>query len=660
MTITTMIYLPAMRLVRRAFIPRSNVKWMKTTLVAHQMNEESSSVLCKQYHQKVSNYEQTNEISTEQKHLQNNVPFAKALLGSFVQVQPSLDNVFKEDSSLKDYLQKLVPEVILKKITPDLEAFGHRVAHDIDKLGRECELNPPVLQTFDAWGNRTDKLITSNAWKQQKVIAAEEGIVAIPYEQEYGPFSRVYWAAKMLMYNPSSGLFSCPVAMTDGAARFFQDNGNKYSVIKERALPHLTSRNGAEFWTSGQWMTEKRGGSDVGDGTETVAVKQDDGSFKLYGLKWFSSATDSDITLTLARIVDSDGNYSKGTKGISLFYVETRNKDGQLNGIQIQKLKDKLGTRQLPTAELLLDGTVAHLISDEGRGVAAISSMLTITRIHNALSSAAIMRRMVHLARDYSQKRYAFGKLIANHPLHMQTLSRMEVETRGNLLLVLRLCHLLGLEECGEATQQDKQLLRLLTPVAKLYTAKQAIAIASEGLESFGGQGYIEDTGLPVFLRDAQVLSIWEGTTNILSLDVLRSIAKTSGGSLTSFFCDIQSRLIPLVTSTNSDIRWCYEEINKACKDISSFAESASKDETLMTVAARDFATSLARTYIASLLLDHAAWDQAKELDIAVAKRWCEQCLCPVVTNSVSGAYTPEGLHHDAHIVMDGYSTSQM
>ncbi|XP_022106054.1 acyl-CoA dehydrogenase family member 11-like isoform X2 [Acanthaster planci] len=406
-------------------------------------------------------------------------------------------------------------------------------------------------------------------------------------------------------------------------------------------------------------MTEKRGGSDVADGTETVAVKQTDGSFKLYGFKWFSSATDSDIALTLARIVDKDGNYTQGTKGISLFYVETRNKYDQLNGIQIQKLKNKLGTRQLPTAELLLDGTVAQLVSDEGRGVAAISSMLTVTRIHNAISSAGAMRRVVHLARDYSQKRHAFGKLIASHPLHMQTLSRMEVETRGNLLLVLRLCHLLGIEECGDATEQDKLLLRLLTPVAKLYTAKQAISIASEGLESFGGQGYIEDTGLPVILRDAQVLSIWEGTTNILSLDVLRSIAKTSGGSLTSFFSDIQSRLIPLVTSSDLDIRWCYEQINKACREISSFVDLSNK-QSLMPVAARDFANSLARTYIASLLLEHASWDKAKELDIAVARRWCEQCLCPVAANSVSGAYTPEGLHKDTQIVMDGYNQSKV
>lgn len=219
----------------------------------------------------------------------------------------------------------------------------------------------------------------------------------------------------------------------------------------------------------------------------------------------------------------------QGTRGLSLFYLETNDERGQYNNLEIQCLKNKLGTRQLPTAELLLDGTKAQLVGEEGRGVVGISPMLTITRIHNSIASISLMRRVLQLSRDYSTRRLAFGKYIADHPLHMRTLSQMEVETRGCVLFTLEICRLLGLEECGMATSTEKNLLRILTPITKLYTAKQAIVIASEGLESFGGQGYIEDTGLPTFLRDAQVLPIWEGTTNILSLDVLRVLQKTGG-----------------------------------------------------------------------------------------------------------------------------------
>ncbi|XP_022106060.1 acyl-CoA dehydrogenase family member 11-like [Acanthaster planci] len=187
-----MIHLLALRLAGRA-LQGNNVKWMETTWFAGQLTEGLScwGATCKHYHTSVPSYmyqETRNERPTVKTGSERSPPFAKALLGTFIQVQPSLDNVYREDQSLRDYLQRLVPEEILKKITPDLDSFGFRVAHEIDKLGRECEQNPPVVETFDAWGNRTDKLITSYAWKQQKTIVAEEGIIAIPFEQEYGPY----------------------------------------------------------------------------------------------------------------------------------------------------------------------------------------------------------------------------------------------------------------------------------------------------------------------------------------------------------------------------------------------------------------------------------------------------------------------------------------
>ena len=179
-------------------------------------------------------------------------------------------------------------------------------------------------------------------------------------------------------------------------------------------------------------------------------------------------------------------------------------KVNQPKNLTLIRLKQKLGTKQLPTGELLLDGMQADLISPEGRGVASISPMLAITRLHNASASVSSMRRIISLARDYSHRRTAFGKLIRDHPLHVRTMAEMEVECRAGFVLFVEAARLLSLDEGGVATQQQQQLLRLLLPLLKLYTGKKCVQVVSEGLECFGGQGYMEDTGIPCILRDAQ------------------------------------------------------------------------------------------------------------------------------------------------------------
>merc|ERR1711971_492783 len=341
-------------------------------------------------------------------------------------------------------------------------------------------------------------------------------------------------------------------------------------------------------------MTEPRGGSDVNGSTETVAVKVS-GRWKLHGYKWFSSATDSDMALTLARVV-------RGGKvgGLSMFYLKTRREDGQLNGIQVAKLKNKLGTRQLPTAELPLDGTEAVMVGEEGRGIANISSMLTVTRLHNTTAAVGSMRKVTSLARDYATRRQAFGKRLAEHPLHMQTLARMEVETRGCLVLLLELARLQGRVEQGVASDEDALLLRLFTPVAKFYTAKAAVATISEGLlECFGGQGYIEDTGLPGMLRDAQVLPIWEGTSSVMALDVLRALGKSRYAALHA----LQHRLAAILAK-GKHVPTLTSPVNHLTSALASF-QSLNLNEQPQA-GARDLSLSLAQIYIGGLLVEHA------------------------------------------------------
>ncbi|KAM9330799.1 acyl-CoA dehydrogenase family member 11-like [Gastrophryne carolinensis] len=577
--------------------------------------------------------------------------FSRSRIGSFFQEQPRLGNPFLEDALLQSYLRRHLPPLVLKESSRELERFGQRISEEIDSLGRECEINPPKLQTYDAWGCRIDSIITCPAWKKMKEISAEEGLIAEAYERKYSSWSRLIQIVKLYLYSPSSGLFTCPLAMTDGAAKVIETLGIPPTL--QGAFRHLTSRDPSKFWTSGQWMTERRGGSDVAHATETVAYPQPDGTYKLHGYKWFTSATDSDMTLTLGRVVNAQGRTIEGTKGLSLFYLQVYDADGQLNGIEVQRLKDKLGTRQLPTAELLLDGVKALRISPEGRGVASISNMLTITRIYNTIAAVSNMRRVTILARDYASKRFAFGRLLKDHPLHIQTMARMEVETRGAFLLLMEVARLLGLEETNMATEQDQHLIRLLTPVAKLYTGKQAIAVISEGLECFGGQGYMEDTGIPSILRDAQVLTIWEGTTNILSLDVLRSVMKSQGKVLNAFFTAVQEKLE--ASSSVPELSQPTSRLLQALQQLKSFIELAGANGSdFMELSARDFAYSLARIYIGSLLVDHANWTGSTDASAYCAQRWSEQDLCPVNRAHSSGCYNKEATSLDRQLVFKG------
>uniref|UniRef100_A0A8C5X6A0 ACD11 dehydrogenase n=1 Tax=Malurus cyaneus samueli TaxID=2593467 RepID=A0A8C5X6A0_9PASS len=593
---------------------------------------------------------QEQQVIMQEKQMLEDVemPLARREMETLFQEQPKTGNRYLEDTLLRSYLKTHLPPKVLEEVHQDLERFGNRLQTEIQPLNWECELNPPVFQQYDAWGRRVDHIHTCSAWRRMKEISAEEGLIAEAYERRYSNWSRLYQAVKLYLFSGSSGGFNCPLAMTDGAAKVIESLGIPGSL--KNAFDHLTSRDPGKFWTSGQWMTERRGGSDVANGTETVARKQPDGTYRLYGFKWFTSAADSDVTLTLARIADAEGQCTQGSRGLSLFFLRVRDEEGKLNNIEVQRLKNKLGTRQMATAELWLQGARAELISAEGCGVSAISNMLNITRIHNIIGAVASMRGMISLSRDYARKRVAFGKLLKDHPLHVQTIARLEVQARGAFLLMMEIVRLLGLAETNLASEQDRLLLRLLTPVAKLYTGKQATAVALEAMESFGGQGYMEDTGLPVILRDTLVLSIWEGTTNILSLDVLRSLAKSQGQVMAAFLSTVQKKLE--LASSTEELSPAVQRTREAIRSLRQFMEAAGTEQALtMELAARDFSYSLARIYTGALLMEHAARPDASPTDVCAALRWCNQELCPVAAESARGSYRGGAALQDSALV---------
>jgi len=431
-------------------------------------------------------------------------------------------NTWHADGSLQGLLAAWLPPQVFAWAEASLVEMGRAAANELVHWGDACEQQPAVLRSFDGWGDRVDEVVYPHAWRQLAASAAANGLVAFPYEAEtlarLGANARVVQAALCYLFAPATATFLCPVAMTDGAARVLTDAGTERQ--RHDLVAHLVTRDSAEAWTSGQWMTERQGGSDVG--LNAVSARRDGDDWRLFGRKFFCSNIGSEMALVLAR---PEGAAS-GTRGLALFVVLRDGPDGRRNRYRIDRLKDKLGTRAMATGEVTLDGAHAHLVGEAERGFAQMTAMLNITRLHNAITAAAIMRRAVMLATAYAAQREAFGRKLQEHPLHREVLRQLEAEADGALYLTLRMAQLLGRIETGTADAAEPALFRVGIALAKLYTGKQAVSVASEAIECFGGQGYMEDTGLPRLLRDAQVLPIWEGTTSVLSLDVLRVLRK--------------------------------------------------------------------------------------------------------------------------------------
>ena len=451
---------------------------------------------------------------------------------------PALGNQYLGDRVLQAWLDCALPPSMRSAINDDLDALGAQAAQAWSEA-RSCTRREPSLTQFDAWGGRVDRIESTPVWQRGAGIAARYGLVAAG----------------------------------------------------------LTSRDPANLWLSGQWMTELMGGSDVGD-SETEALPVGDGQYSLHGRKWFTSAVIGEMALTLAR--------PQGGDGLALFYLETRNEDGQWNGIRVDRLKDKLGTRELPTAEIHLDGTLAIPVNGLEHGVRMITPVLNTTRIWNAVCALASMRRCIALATSYAHQREAFGRRLIDHPLHAATLADMQVEFEAAFQLVFHVTHLLGRSECGVASANELALLRLLTPLAKLWTGKLAVRIASETCEAFGGAGYIEDTGIPQLLRDAQVYPIWEGTTNVLALDTLRAIGSVGIEPLLDGADALLAEI--LKSRASASLESHAMSVCSALKQASQWLHQNAANADAMQAGARGLAFTLARSMAAALLCRQSAY----------------------------------------------------
>ncbi|CBQ67513.1 conserved hypothetical protein [Sporisorium reilianum SRZ2] len=514
----------------------------------------------------------------------------------------------------------------IERLFDSLASFGNKVEGEYADIAATLDSpqHEPTLVQYDAWGQRVDKLVTGEGWKRLKGVCAEEAIVAESYPRneakngggrdKIGQHARLFAFVRSVMFAPVSKVVLCPISMTDGAVRVLEMFGTDKQ--KQKAIPRLCSTDPRTAWTAGQWMTERPGGSDVSR-TETVAKplnpnkKPEAGdAFVISGFKWFSSATDGDIALALARTSD---DLTLGSKGLSLFLIKIRDdRTGKLNGIRVHRLKRKLGTKYLPTAELELDGCIGELVGELGRGVATISSVLNITRLYSAGGAVGALSWGLRSATAYAQIRPALGGgKLDRLPLHTDQLLKVTVTYRVFLQIFFSNVLLMGASEAGQASKRDQTRLRLLTPALKAFVATRASESYLTLIESFGGQGYMEEVGMAEMLRDGTVERIWEGTPAILSLDVLRVLVQSKGQALLEFFQDINAILAALPTALSTQLAPELTLLRTTVRDTAAILGALDLERHLTTTDLR-FSRFLLDLIMAiqgsALLLQHTAW----------------------------------------------------
>jgi acyl-CoA dehydrogenase len=542
----------------------------------------------------------------------------------FLQEPPRLPNSWTSDRILRDALRNHLGVEAFALAEHELAEMGAAATSDhMLSLAARAEREPPQHVPYAPWGLRIDDIRVSDAYLELGRVGVKAGVTALPYEKTlYEDRARLVWAGLIVLWGPSSALYSCPVAMTDGAARTLIEHAEEDAV---EAVARLTSRDPDFAWTSGQWMTETSGGSDISR-TATIARRVDDDTWRLWGTKWFTSSTTSEMALTLAR-PEVGAPATPGSSSLALFRVERMLPSGEPNAIIVRRLKDKLGTRALPTAELELEGAVAYPVGDpaEGGGVRRIATMLNVTRIHNALGSAGSLARGLAWARSHAQVREVFGSPLHTMPAHKATLADLAVDYSAALALVLRCCELLGRVEHGTASPDEAVLLRGLTPIAKAATARLAVAGVAEAMEAIGGVGYCEDSTIPTLVRDTHVQPIWEGTTNVLSLDFLRA---ARAGALEVI---LEEATESARMSAHAAVADAARAVSAAVHTISKKWDELADDEVRAQSFARSLALGVATTYACAHLCRQGAGaaERGDGRVAAVASRLAARGLLP-------------------------------
>lgn len=402
---------------------------------------------------------------------------------------------------------------------PDLVALGKLAGTaEILRLGDEANGHPPVLRTHDRYGHRIDEVEFHPAWHRLLGLSVSHGIHALPW-REPRDGAHAARAAMMIVVSEVEAGHGCPVSMTYAAVpalRFEPEIAAEWeprltSLDYDPRLAPPADKAGA---LCGMAMTEKQGGSDVRSNTTRAEPLSAPGEYALTGHKWFCSAPMSDAFLVLAQ----------APGGLACFLLPRVLPDGAPNGFRIQRLKDKLGNRSNASAEIELERAWARRVGEEGRGVPTIVEMVNHTRLDCVLGSTGLLRRAAAEAIHHAAHRSAFGRLLIDQPLMRNVLADLCVEAEAATLTAMRLAR--AVDE-AEASEEATLFKRLAVAVGKYWVCKRTVGAVSEALECLGGNGYVEESGLPRLYRETPLNSIWEGSGNVIALDVLRIQSKT-------------------------------------------------------------------------------------------------------------------------------------
>ncbi|MCA1721443.1 MAG: acyl-CoA dehydrogenase family protein [Actinobacteria bacterium] len=412
----------------------------------------------------------------------------------------------------------------------DLHRLGRLAGSaESQQWGEDANRHEPELRTHDRYGHRIDEVEFHPAWHKLLDVAVSEGLAGAPWAST-SPAPHVARAASFYVWGQAEGGHGCPVSMTYAvvpALRAAPELAAGYEPLLTSRVyePGLRPPLGKAGLLAGMGMTEKQGGSDVRANT-TTATANGDGTWSLRGHKWFTSAPMCDVFLVLAQ----------APAGLSCFFVPRILPDGTRNIFRIQRLKDKLGNRSNASSEPEFDGTVAWLVGEEGRGVRTIIEMVSMTRLDCVIGSASLMRQAVLQAAHHCSYRSAFGGLLVDKPLMRNVLADLSLESEAATTLMMRLAGAVDRAAGGDA--QEQAFKRLAVAVGKYWVTKRAPNVAAEALECLGGNGYVEESGMPRLYREAPLNSVWEGSGNVNALDVLRALVREPA-SVDAFFAEV-------------------------------------------------------------------------------------------------------------------------
>ncbi|WP_323120619.1 acyl-CoA dehydrogenase family protein [Burkholderia alba] len=439
-------------------------------------------------------------------------------------------NFFTSDPDLAALLRLHLGDAPYRRIEPELDALGLRASSELDRWASRADRNPPQLQHRTRRGEPLQHIDKHPDYVAlERVAYAELGLASMSHRADPPP-PLVKYALTFLFVQAEFGL-CCPVSMTDSLTRTLRRFGSPGLV--ERFLPLLASRDFDVLYQGAMFMTEQAAGSDVARiATRAVRGPATDGgaNWRLYGDKWFCSNADADLAMVLARPDDA----SPGIKGLALFLLPKTLPDGSRNHYRIIRLKDKLGSRSMASGEISLEGAHAHLIGEVGRGFQQMADMINMSRLSNGVRAAGLMRRAMTEALHVARHREAFGRKLVDMPLMQRQLLKMLVPAEQARSMFMRIALLLAQADAGD--ESAARCVRILTPLIKFRACRDARRVAGDAMEVRGGTGYIEEWSDARVVRDAHLGSIWEGTSNIVALDIARAVKREQAlGPLRAF-----------------------------------------------------------------------------------------------------------------------------